>query len=927
MALTLKRYQREALAALARFFALARGARDEAALDAAFRQTLLEQEHAAETIPPYLAQGFVNDDGATPYVCVRIPTGGGKTLLGAHALAAAARHYTGQDRPLALWLVPTNVIRLQTLTALKTPGHPYREALEAVYGLSLRVCSLDDVAQVPAPQWGRQAVVIVVATIQSFRIDDAGQRNVYSFTEAFEPHFKYALAQGKGAEGGRDLACLHALPDAVVTPEDVAQDPTGILAGFVGQPRWSLANWLALHRPIVIVDEAHNTKTDKSFTALQRLNPSCILELTATPIEAKTNVLYHVSAQELAAENMIKLPIVLAEHPEGWPAAVFGAVQTQRKLEAEALKDEAEGHGYVRPIVLFQAQNVGDEMPPEALRSYLINELKLPEAQVVVATGTTRGLEDLDLAARDCPVRYVITVQALREGWDCPFAYVLCSLQKLSSATAVEQLLGRVLRMPYAQRRGREALNRAYAHVCAAEFSAAAHALADRLIHHMGFEALDVASMIAQPATLPLFGGDELESNKPPALMQQALIATNFEALQATPELLALPNVQIKTIAGAEQVVVAGHIGQEAEALMLAQVRGPKKQEQLREQVAQHNALVAAQLAPAARGVPFAPLPTLAYREDAQAPLWPLEREAVLEAVELDLLTPQAVQLPGFHVAQESDVFEISLSAEARVTLRRTDVDQMAMDYGSSSISAEDLVRWLDQSLFKPLHELTQSQRRAYLAAVVNDQLHRCGVPLVVLAQARFQLAQSITTHFGDLRDAAAKQQFRQLVLQAGSQGAWLVEPDWAHPHVFEPGRYPAPVLSRYAGRYQFGKHYFPVLADLKDGGEEFVCAQLLDKHPQVKHWVRNLDTAPCGFGLPTSRGRFYADFVAELVDGRVALLEYKGAHLQNDPYEIEKSQVGALWAQTSGGRAVFGWLTKQQDGKTLAQQLDAVLA
>ena len=114
----------------------------------------------------------------------------------------------------------------------------------------------------------------------------------------------------------------------------------------------------------------------------------------------------------------------------------------------------------------------------------------------------------------------------------------------------------------------------------------------------------------------------------------------------------------------------------------------------------------------------------------------------MLEAVELDLLTPQAVQLPGFHVAQESDVFEISLNAEARVTLRRTDVDQMAMDYGSSSISAEDLVRWLDQSLFKPLHELTQSQRRAYLAAVVNDQLHRCGVPLVVLAQARFQLAQ-----------------------------------------------------------------------------------------------------------------------------------------------------------------------------------------
>ena len=113
------------------------------------------------------------------------------------------------------------------------------------------------------------------------------------------------------------------------------------------------------------------------------------------------------------------------------------------------------------------------------------------------------------------------------------------------------------------------------------------------------------------------------------------------------------------------------------------------------------------------------------------------------------------------------------------------------------------------------------------------------------------------------------------------------------------------------------------MLADLKDGGQEFQCAQLIDAHPKVRQWVRNLDTAPCGFALPTSRGRFFADFVAELADGRVALLEFKGAHLVSDPYEIEKSQVGALWARTSGGRAVFGWLSYEG----LAQQLDQVLA
>jgi type III restriction enzyme len=166
-----------------------------------------------------------------------------------------------------------------------------------------------------------------------------------------------------------------------------------VLAGFVGQPRWSLANWLALHEPLLIVDEAHNTKTDKSFTALKRLNPSAILELTATPIPGKSNVLYHVSAQELAAEAMIKLPIALAEHPQGLAAGGFcRRYKASVRLEAEALKDEAAGNGYVRPIVLFQAQNENDEVPSGAvLRKYLEDELHVPPDRIKIATGDTTG--------------------------------------------------------------------------------------------------------------------------------------------------------------------------------------------------------------------------------------------------------------------------------------------------------------------------------------------------------------------------------------------------------------------------------------------------------------------------------------------------------------------------------------------------------
>ncbi len=894
--LSLKSYQQAALDALATF---ARAAQLKG-------PALAFRELVGRT---YNADAF----GDVPCVCLRIPTGGGKTLLAAHAVATLAREWQATDAPVALWLVPSDTIRSQTLRALQTAGHPYRDALEAQYGTGVRVCVLDDLAAIAPDDWGRKAIV-VVATIQGFRIDDTGQRNVYSFSENFERHFS-------GCDEQR-LQVLHDLPDAVVTSADVAADRSGVLQGREGQPRWSLANWLALHSPLLIVDEAHNTKTDKSFTALKRLNPSAILELTATPIPAKTNVLYHVSAQELAAESMIKLPIALAEHPQGWQQAVFAAVQNQRALEGEALKDEAAGFGYVRPIVLFQAQNENAEVPPEALRKHLETELHIPAEQIKVATGDTRELEGLNLAARSCPVRFIITVQALREGWDCPFAYVLCSLQKLSSATAVEQLLGRVLRMPYASPRGREALMRAYAHVCEAKFSSAASELADRLINHMGFEALDVASMVVQQSLLPI--SPIFESNQPLGHAVPAPVATDFVATQPSTELLAVAGIVVAQVGGEEKLVVTGHISTEVEALLVEQVRGAKKQEAVRGKVAQHNALVAAQSAPASRGELFAPIPTLAYRSTPQGQLFPLEREAVLEAVELDLLTPDAVQLPGFQIVEQSNGFEIYLK-DAHIKLRAADASQIAMEYGecgSSTITAEDLVRWLDQLLFQKLPDLTQSQRSSYFSAVVNHLQHERGLSLVALAKARFKLAKDIETRVGDLRDKTAQARFRQLVLEE----AWTIEPDWTRPLVFEASRYPVPAGSRYSGRYEFRKHFYPVLADLKDDGEEFSCAQLLDQHASVKHWVRNLVTAPCGFSLTTSRGRFFPDFVAELRDGRVAVVEYKGAHLLNEPYEIEKRQVGALWARKSQSRCLFGQIAFQRDGLGMAGQLDALL-
>ena len=102
----------------------------------------------------------------------------------------------------------------------------------------------------------------------------------------------------------------------------------------------------------------------------------------------------------------------------------------------------------------------------------------MPEHEIVIATGGSRGLEviekeyEIGIADPCCPVKYVITKQALAEGWDCPSAYVLASMAELHSSTAVEQLLGRILRQPGARARSAEVLNQSYAFVVSRDFGA-----------------------------------------------------------------------------------------------------------------------------------------------------------------------------------------------------------------------------------------------------------------------------------------------------------------------------------------------------------------------------------------------------------------------------------------------------------------------
>ena len=331
------------------------------------------------------------------------------------------------------------------------------------------------------------------------------------------------------------------------------------------------------------------------------------------------------------------------------------------------------------------------------------------------------------------------------------------------------------------------------------------------------------------------------------------------------------------------------------------------------------------------RGLAFAPV--LCYRAPGangdQGELQLLEREAVLETVVLNLLA-EPIQLLGFHLAEQSGtLWDLYLDGKRLRVGKGDEALNHELDFGAagSSIGAEDLARWLAAELQHPgrnlAHDVKTAHLRAYALACVNHLVHEQRIALVQLARQQHRLVRRLAEQIDDLRDKASKRAFNQLVLDGG----WTIRASAAHAFSFEAGIYPVPAHKRYVGKFHFHKHYFALPADLQDGGQEWACAVALNQHARVRHWVRNLESDPvAGFWLPTSFGRFYPDFVCELHDGRLLVAEYKGAHLRSMPKEIEKAQVGALWAASSGSSAIFAMLFKQERGMGLAEQIDAVL-
>ncbi|MCB5196177.1 DEAD/DEAH box helicase [Deefgea salmonis] len=398
-------------------------------------------------------RGYQPAAHGAPQICAKVPTAGGKTFIGVHALAACFDSLQRRqgDARLCIWLVPSTSIHDQVINAFQSPQHPYRLGLNQLF--EGRVTVLDKAGLLAgfSSDDVRDGVVVAVLTYASLRAKNKDDRKLY---------------QENGALADFDGMAL-----------DEAIDPASLVAAMAGL------------NPVIIVDESHNATTPLSNDMLKHLNPALVLELTATPRDG-ANLVSAVGAMALREQHMVKLPVIVRNLADQ-DAVIAHAIDLRARLEAEAQFELTAGGTYIRPIVLLQAESktADDRRCFESVKADLLSR-GIPQEQIAIKTAKIDELKGIVLAASDCQIRFIITINALKEGWDCPFAYILATLADRSSPVDVEQILGRILRQPAVRLHGQEALNMSYVLTASSVFSTALEKIVAGL-NRAGFSRLD----------------------------------------------------------------------------------------------------------------------------------------------------------------------------------------------------------------------------------------------------------------------------------------------------------------------------------------------------------------------------------------------------------------------------------------------------
>ncbi|MEM0987327.1 MAG: DEAD/DEAH box helicase family protein [Pseudomonadota bacterium] len=406
-------------------------------------------------------------DRPVPNITFKVPTGGGKTFLAVNAVARVMGKYLSQNTGFVLWIVPNDAIYRQTLSRLKDRQHPYRQTLDRAAAGRVRILEKDDRLDARDVE---ENLCVMVLMLQAANRET--QDSLKMFRDRGDVH-GFTPSEG-------DQAAHTALVTRI--PNLACYDQGDGMAAWA-MIKDSLGNALRIIRPVVVMDEGQKAISDLAFRTLYGFNPSIVIELSATPIDVAprgganprparyANVLVEVTGREIDREGMIKMPLNLeTKGGTDWRATLNASLAKLNDIDAEAAAYRAESGRYIRPIMLVQVERTGKDQQEagyihsQDVRDWLLNA-GLDEAEVAIKTAEQNDLnqpENQDLLSPQNRVRVIITKQALQEGWDCPFAYVLCSLAATSNLNAMTQLVGRILRQPQAMKTGVDALDEGY---------------------------------------------------------------------------------------------------------------------------------------------------------------------------------------------------------------------------------------------------------------------------------------------------------------------------------------------------------------------------------------------------------------------------------------------------------------------------------
>ena len=416
----LKSYQKKVITDLTRYLELLNETKNDAA---AFR--LFWQEKSAPALGLYQ-----NVIPGVPNLCFKVPTGGGKTFIACNAVRPIFDALPTTKTKAVVWLVPSDAILTQTAKALKDTSHPYRQKIDVDFGGRVEVYTKQELlnGQNFNPTAVTEQLSVMVLSYDSFR--GRGKEVLKAYQENSNLA-EFAKVLGK--------------PDSPIEKAD----ETAL---------FQIINQL---NPLVIVDESHHARSDLSREMLANFNPCFVLDLTATP-RKDSNIISYVDAVQLKTEHMVKLPVIVYNRASQ-AEVILDAIDLRNKLEELAAAEYAVSKKYIRPIVLFQAEPKGKEEATtfEKIREKLIG-YDIPAEQIAIRTADVNELKNTELMSADCPIRYIITVNALSEGWDCPFAYILASIANKTSQVQVEQILGRILRLPHTTQHRQSSLNMSY---------------------------------------------------------------------------------------------------------------------------------------------------------------------------------------------------------------------------------------------------------------------------------------------------------------------------------------------------------------------------------------------------------------------------------------------------------------------------------